>query len=377
LDRLFLCCLILFSCKKDDNPPVINPPQIPDVYYLGADLSYVNEMLDCGGIYRDNGVEVDPYSLFAAKGADMVRVRMWNSPDWTNYSNFADVQLTIQRAKDTRMKVLLDFHLSDTWADPSRQIIPQAWNQIQDVQVLGDSVYNFISNTLRKLGNKDLMPDIVQVGNETNIEILQQENNMVTSYINWDRNNLLFGSGLAAVKDISEEFAYPIETMIHIAEPENALWWFEEAKKHSFPDFDWIGLSYYPKWSKVTLPNLGQPLKTLMSSYNKKVMIVETGYPHTTQDADNANNILGSDILIANYPATPEGQKKYLIDLTKIVLQSGAQGVIYWEPGWISTSCSTQWAIGSHWDNATFFDATNGNESLPAFDFFDDSNYQN
>lgn len=361
--------------NKDDNPTPAKP-SIPDVYYLGADLSYANEMLDCGGTYRDNGTTIDPYQLFAQKGADIARFRMWNNPDWTGYSNFDDVHLAIQKAKARGMKILLDFHLSDNWADPSKQAIPKAWSQIMDVQILGDSVYNFISNTLRKLGNDNLLPDFVQVGNETNIEILQPENNMVTDHINWDRNNLLFGKGLSAVKDISEEFGYPIETMIHIAEPENALWWLGEATSHNFPDFDWIGISYYPKWSKVGLSDLGLYIKTLMTNYGKKLMVVETGYPHTTQDVDAANNILGNDIILPDYPATPEGQKNYLIDLTKIVLQSGGQGVIYWEPAWISTLCSTQWAVGSHWDNATFFDAFNGNESLPAFDFFDHNNYQ-
>jgi arabinogalactan endo-1,4-beta-galactosidase len=243
------------------------------------------------------------------------------------------------------------------------------------MEILGDSVYNFISSTLRVLGNANLLPEFVQVGNETNNEILQPGE--YTDYtIDWERNNFLFGKGLAAVKDVANEFGKEIGTMIHIAQPENAQWWFGEAKKNDFPDFDWIGISYYPKWSQIKMAGLSQAIKSLMETHNKKLMIVETAYPQSLDNADPANNILGTDALLAEYPATPTGQRNYIIDLTRIVLESGGQGVIYWEPAWISTSCSTLWGQGSHWDNATFFDAANNNEVLPAFDFFKKENYE-
>jgi arabinogalactan endo-1,4-beta-galactosidase len=372
---LFLTAGILFLTCGNQDMPIEFKPEIPEEYYLGADLSYVNEMLDCGGVYRENGNEVDPYVLFAGKGASLVRVRFWNNPDWTQYSDFGDVYLTILRSKAQGMAVLLDYHLSDTWADPAKQIIPKAWSEIDDMEILGDSVYNFISSTLRVLGNANLLPEFVQVGNETNNEILQPGE--YTDYmIDWERNNFLFGKGLAAVKDVANEFGKEIGTMIHIAQPENAQWWFGEAKKNDFPDFDWIGISYYPKWSQIKMAGLSQAIKSLMATHNKKLMIVETAYPQSLDNADPANNILGTDALLAEYPATPTGQRNYIIDLTRIVLESGGQGVIYWEPAWISTSCSTLWGQGSHWDNATFFDAANNNEVLPAFDFFKKENYE-
>lgn len=85
-------------------------------------------------------------------------------------------------------------------------------------------------------------------------------------------------------------------------------------------------------------------------------MIVETAYPFTMQNADSANNILGNDALVSGFEASPEGQLGYLNALRDVLVEVGAGGLIYWEPAWVSTSCSTQWAKGSHWDNATLFD---------------------
>ena len=95
--------------------------------FLGADLSYVNEMEDCGGVYRENGQRADPFALFAERGANLARVRLWHTPP-SRYSAFPDVQRTIRRAKDAGMQVLLDFHYSDHWADPGKQVPPAAWN---------------------------------------------------------------------------------------------------------------------------------------------------------------------------------------------------------------------------------------------------------
>jgi len=97
-------------------------------FYYGADLSYVNEMIDCGAVYKDaNSTTKDPYKIFKEAGTNLVRVRLWHNPTWTSYSNYEDVKKTIQKAKNEGMKVLLDFHYSDTWTDPSKQKIPSAW----------------------------------------------------------------------------------------------------------------------------------------------------------------------------------------------------------------------------------------------------------
>ncbi|AOW20131.1 glycoside hydrolase family 53 protein [Urechidicola croceus] len=336
-------------------------------FYYGADLSYVNEMEDCGASYKNlQGVEEDPYKIFSDAGANLVRVRLWHNPDWTNYSNIDDVKKTIARAKEHGMSVLLAFHYSDTWADAATQLIPVAWeDQIDNTAVLGDLLYNYTFDTLTDLASEGLTPDIVQVGNETNPMILQEEE--LVWPIDWTRNSLLINKGISAVRDFSSD----VEVMLHIAQPENGLWWFEEATQNGITDYDWIGLSYYPLWSEYTLNNVVNPLTTLIQTYSKRLMVVETAYPFTLNNVDAANNVLGEDALISGYPASQQGQLDYLNTLQDKIEEAGGEGLIYWEPAWVSTDCSTLWAQGSHWDNATLFD--NDNNATLGLNFYNGS----
>ena len=356
---ILILSVLLISCSKDDSEPVIIENPSSNVFYYGADLSYVNEMEDCGAVYKDSNENFkDPYKIFAEAGTNLVRIRLWHNPTWTNYSNINDVKKSIQRAKSEGMKVLLDFHYSDSWADPSNQEIPAAWlNQINNTELLGDLVYNYTFDTLNELYNINLLPEIVQIGNEINAMILQ--NGEVKWPIDWSRNSALINKGIKAVRDISNQKNKKIEIMLHIAQPENALWWFGEAFNAGITDFDWIGLSYYPLWSEYNLNTIDAPLKNLIETYAKKLMIVETAYPFTLTNADSANNILGENALIPGYPASQQGQLDYLNDLKTKISESGGQGIIYWEPAWVSTNCKTLWGQGSHWDNATLFDHNN------------------
>lgn len=352
--------LMGFACSLANNASG-GTPNIPagTIFYYGADLSYVNEMEACGASYQtaDNSTE-DPYVIFKKAGCNLVRVRLWHNPTWSSYSNFNDVKTTIQRAKQQDMEVLLDFHYSDTWADPSKQETPAAWiDVIDNTTVLGDSLYTYTYNTLNNLAQLDLLPDLVQVGNEINGMILQQGE--LIWPIDWNRNSYLINKGIQAVRTISEERNKNIGVMLHIAQPENALWWFEQATQNGVIDYDWIGISYYPIWSDYTLDNLETALSTLINTYAKDLMLVETAYPFTMEDIDSANNILGLASLVPGYPASQQGQLDYLNTLQGIVESAGGKGLVYWEPAWVSTQCSTLWAQGSHWDNATLFDHNN------------------
>ena len=356
---ILVISILFISCSKDDSETVIIENTSSNVFYYGADLSYVNEMEDCGAVYKDSNENFkDPYKIFAEAGTNLVRIRLWNNPTWTNYSNINDVKKSIQRAKSEGMNVLLDFHYSDSWADSSNQEIPAAWlNQINNTELLGDLVYNYTFDTLNELYNSNLLPEIVQIGNEINAMILQ--NGEVEWPIDWLRNSALINKGIKAVRDISNQKNKKIEIMLHIAQPENALWWFGEAFNAGITDFDWIGLSYYPLWSEYNLNTIDVPLKNLIETYAKKLMIVETAYPFTLTNADSANNIIGENALIPGYPASQQGQLDYLNDLKTKISESGGQGIIYWEPAWVSTNCKTLWGQGSHWDNATLFDHNN------------------
>lgn len=340
-----------------------------DAFITGADLSYLNEMTDCGAVFKGfNNQSADPWHLFKSQGMEMVRFRLWHDPQWTSYSDFDDVKKGIEKAKSLGLRVLLDFHYSDTWADPEKQFIPKAWASIvHQNEILGDSVYQYTFQTLTKLAKDSLLPDVVQIGNEINQMILQPENQHMP--MDWDRNSFLINKGISAVRDISKKYNTGLEVMLHIAQPENALEWFPRALEHCITDFDWIGLSYYPLWSSYKPHNLGEALKTLQHEYSKKLMIVETAYPFTLENFDAANNILNEESLIDGYAASEDGQLQYLTDLVKILKDNGGSGLLYWEPAWVSTNCKTLWGVGSHWENAAFFKADG--TPTKAFGFFE------
>lgn len=357
-----MSALYLTSCTQKTSPK--------PSFYLGADLSYVNELEDCGGIYREKGEKVEPYGYFAKRGSNLIRLRLWHTPEFNKYSSLADVEKSLKRAKNAGQSVLLNFHYSDNWADPSKQIMPKAWQKVKNLNTLGDSVYNYTLSTLSYLKTRGLTPEMVQIGNETNIGIIQHPDSASNGPINWKRNAFLLNKGLEAVAFFNQTNSLKVETMLHVAQPENAEPWFKDANQYAVKNYDWVGLSYYPKWSKFDLNQLENTMKTLKNTYSKRVMIVETGYPYTSKEFDKANNMLGADAALKNYPISPEGQLSFMVDLVKRCKNVGAEGVIYWEPAWISSNCKTQWGTGSHWENAAFFDADNGNEALPVFKFF-------
>lgn len=339
--------LISLTTAQAAQPPI----------YLGVDISYANEMDDCGAVYRAGGKTVDQYRFFKSAGANVARIRLWNDPDWTNYSNLADVKRSIRRAKQAGMQVLLDFHYSDDWADGDKQIAPKAWAKLSTSDQ-AKALYAFTADTLRELDREGLTPELVQVGNETNGEIVSSLAK-AKEPIDWTRNALLFNAGIKAVRDVGAETKIKPRLMLHIAQPENVEPWFAAAAKAGVTDFDIIGISYYSKWSKRSMAQLGQTINRLRHTYAADVLVVETAYPFTTQNADSSPNLLGEDSLIAGYPATPAGQKKYLVDLTQLVLANGGAGVFYWEPAWVSTkTCGTRWGKGSNWENAALFDYT-------------------
>ena len=337
-------------------------------FYFGADLSYVNEMEDCGAVYRVGGQAYDPYAIFAETGHNLVRVRIWNDAEWTRYSNLDDVKETIRRARAEGMQVLLDFHYSDDWADGDKQIVPKAWRPIRDdVPALSRALYDYTVETLAALDAEGLMPEMVQVGNETNPEMMGELDWKETrDGIDWPRNAALLNAGIKAVRDASATASIKPRIMLHIAQPENTEPWFTAAKAHGVTDYDLIGVSYYRKWSTNDLAGLSGTIQRLKSGFGKDVVVVETSYPFTNDGADASPNLLGPDTLLPDYPATEAGQLKYMTDITQAVISSGGTGVVYWEPAWVSTGCSTRWGVGSNWENATFFDWRQDNELTEA-----------
>lgn len=336
----------------------------PSPFYLGADMSFTNEMEDCGAVYRDHGKPVDPFVLLKQKGANLVRVRIWNDAKWTRYSNFDDVLKTIRRAHAAGLQVLLDFHYSDDWADGDKQRAPAAWANL-DTDGQAKALHDYTLDTLLRLNSAGQMPELVQVGNEINQALLGGAKGQP---IDWTRNAKLINAGVEAVREAAKETGTNPRVMLHVAQPENIIPWFDDATAAGVLDYDIIGISYYSKWSKYNLSALGKVIAAAHQRYHADVMVVETAYPFTEDSADNSTNLLGADTLIPGYPATPAGQLKYLEDISHVVADNGGDGVVYWAPDWVSTKCKTRWGTGSNWENATWFDIKN-HEALPALNF--------
>lgn len=334
--------------------------------WRGVDLSYVNELEACGARYRDEAGFRDPYAILADAGANVVRLRLWHTPTWTQYSTLEDVKRSIRRARERNMKVLLDFHYSDDWVHPGKQIVPAAWAGQSDEE-LAASLGAYTERVLRELESEGLLPEYVQIGNETNTNMLIGKEVAENAAVDWERNVRFFIAGITAVKTVERDTGSDIGIMLHIAQPENVERWLDDGIKAGLPDFDILGISYYEKWSSFPLSAIGPWVALARKKYGKDIVIVETAYPWTMGSDDNADNLLGEDSLSSGYPATRRGQQRYLTALNNAVVDNGGLGLVYWEPAWISSDCSTRWGRGSHWENATLFDFKG--RLLPGADF--------
>jgi len=389
---LALCCALLVGGGCDAQEDLDEGPAshgreayTVDEFAMGVDLSYVNQILDHGGTYKDStGAIVDPYALFAERGVNVVRVRLWHDPQWVRtevyeqqsvplYSGLSDVRTTIRTAKAQGMAVNLDIHYSDFWADPSTQEIPAAWRDIEEISVLEDSVYQYTKRTLKELNDQGLMPEMVQVGNETNCGMLYTDAPSTFPDLNvcdgnWDEFGQVVNAGIEAVREVGEASDVEPKVLLHVAQPENVESWFDNVTaKGDVTDFDVVGFSYYAPWSDVPLDEISGRVSTFREKYQREVMILETAYPWTMENADDYNNIFGDDSVVSGYSASPSEQKQYMIDLTQEVIDGGGDGLMYWEPAWITSNMKDSWGQGSSWENNAFFDF-NG-RPLPVFDF--------
>ena len=365
------------TTATSNEPFTVQPPLADDPsFYFGADLSYVNQILDHGGVYRDQNEVRDPYRIFADHGTDLVRLRLWHNPVWTKeiyepdgpqlYNDLFDVERAIAASKAQGMQVMLDFHYSDFWADPGRQEIPAAWLEIKDINVLRDSVYNYTFKVMSYLDDRGLMPEFVQIGNETNCGMMYEHDEEPVEGFpplnvcdqQWGNFKTIINSAIKAVRDVSESSSIKSKILLHVADPVNVTWWFDNVTSGTgASDFDIIGFSYYPIWHRgVSVDQLSDRIAEFKTAYNKDVMILETAYPWTTEGNDSNGNIFGSQTPTSGYPFTPEGQLNMLKKITQEVVDGGGIGVVYWEPGWITSGLRDFWSSGSSWENAALFD---------------------
>ncbi len=373
---LFIGSLFLASiaCSKEDTPT--NKPVFlePGTFVMGADLSYTNQLLDHGAFFIDSGRIKDPYSIFRERGLNTVRFRLFHDPEWTReiygeegsqmYHDLADVEKGIARARSLGMKICLDFHYSDTWADPAHQIVPEAWEGLP-FDVLCDSLYDYTYNTLIRLAGKGLMPDYVQPGNEINPGILLPYGDR------WKRPHdlhTLLQRACQAIRDAGKHSTIHPRIILHLAQPENVEPWMKITGIAGDIDYDILGFSYYYNWSTVPLHAIASTVQRFRSLYGKDVMIMETAYPWTLANADDTPNIVAPDRLAPGYPANRQGQLAYMTTLTRQVILGGGKGLFYWEPEWITSEMKiSARRSGSAWDCNTFFDF--GSHPLPVFRF--------
>ena len=378
---LLFTTMVSFACSDDDNEESVDngkeeeETEIPELpaFIKGLDLSYVNQVEDHGGIYKKEGVAADPFEVLSEKGGNLVRVRLWHNPSWVKdiygeatpvYSGLADVAATIERAHQNGMAVLLDFHYSDTWADPGHQDVPAAWKNITSLNVLTDSVYNYTYETLSYLKEKSLLPQMVQIGNETNPGMMTTNTPEGFPDLNvYDGNWAAFGqvvnAGIKAVRDVESQSDSEIKVALHIADPKNLEWWMADViNKGNVHDFEIMGFSYYHIWhTAISFDHLPVLVSDLKSTYGKDLLVMETAYPFTIEYDDNYGNIYSSETApLEGFPYTIEGQKQYLTTLSQNMANAGAIGVIYWEPGWISSGMKDLWGTGSSWENCALFD---------------------
>ncbi len=334
---------------------------------LGADISSLKKSEEMGGIYRDaDGTEGDALLILKRHGLNYARLRVWVDPA-DGYHGKQEILGMARRLKSLGIRILVDFHYSDNWADPGKQFKPAAWSQYSFEQ-LEQALYDHTLDVCSSLAAQGTPPDMVQIGNEINAGMLWPDGD----YKHLDNLAVLLKAGYRAVKDCSPSTL----VMLHIAEGgdnELARWWFDNMTRREVP-FDVIGISYYPFWHG-TLPQLQQNLNDISARYARDVIVVETAYAFTDQDDDALPNVLNSSMVIPGYPFTPEGQRAMLRDVMAVVraVPNGrGLGVFYWDATWTAVPGngwnSTDPGSGNAWENQALFDFDD--RALPALDEF-------
>lgn len=321
----------------------------------GADISSLKKSEDMGGVYYDeHGVPGDALKILRAHGLNYARIRVWvDSPD--GYHGKVQLLEMAKRLKAQEIKLLVDFHYSDTWADPGKQPKPAAWETL-DFDGLKKALYDYTFDVCSSLKAQGTPPDMVQIGNEITNGMVWPDGKNDQSF---DKLAALVKEGIRAVRDCAPEKL----VMLHIDRGgDNALyrWWFDNMLAQGV-EFDLIGASYYPYWHG-SLADLQNNLNDVALRYNKDIVVVETAYAFTLEDSDNYENVITTQEQ-PGYPFTPEGQAKMLADIMTIVraVPNGRGiGVMWWDATWIAVPGNgwdpTDPASGNNWENQALFD---------------------
>jgi arabinogalactan endo-1,4-beta-galactosidase len=302
--------LMLVSCtNKEPEPDIIVDPIPSPVLVKGADVSWVTEMEAAGKkFYDSSGTQKDIFPLLKSFGMNTIRLRVWVNPA-SGYNNQSDVVAKAQRAQSQGYRILIDFHYSDSWADPGQQTKPAAWVG-QDINGLKTSLANHTTTVLNALKTAGITPEWVQVGNETNDGMLWPEGKASVSMANFTQ---LVNAGYDAVKAVFPS----TKVMVHLSNgwDNNLFRWMFDGLKNNGGKYDVIGLSLYPtpaSWAMLNVQCLSN-MNDMVARYNKELMIVEVGM--SWDQAPTCRAFLTD-----------------LLDKVKAVTSNKCLGLLYWEP---------------------------------------------
>jgi arabinogalactan endo-1,4-beta-galactosidase len=310
------CLLIVavLGCKKNE---AASPTDTAGKAFFakGADVSWLTQMEAAGyKFYNASGAAMECMQLMQSLGMNSIRLRVWVNPA-NGWCNNADVVTKALRAKKLGLRILLDFHYSDNWADPGKQNKPAAWAGY-DFTTLKNTIYSYTYNVLDTLRSSGVAPTWVQIGNETNDGMLWSDGK---ASVNMGNFASLISSGYKAVKAINDS----IKVIVHISNgyDNNLFRWIFDGLRNNGAGWDIIGMSMYPtasNWQSRNTSCLAN-MKDLIARYNTPVMICEVGMPYT--DASACQSFITD-----------------LIDKTRSLPDNNGLGVFYWEP-----QCYNNW----------------------------------
>jgi arabinogalactan endo-1,4-beta-galactosidase len=296
-------------------------PATAQEYAVGADLSFLKSAEDRGFQFKENGLSKPGLEIFRDHGYNWIRLRLFHTP--TALPNSLEYTITLaKKAKETGFKFLLDYHYSDTWADPGKQFLPKAWEKLSHSELV-KAVFDYTRETIISFREAGVLPDMVQIGNEVINGMLWPDGRLPE---NWDNFAELTQAGINGVFAGCDNMKKP-KIMIHIDQGGNVARtkeFFDKFFSYGI-DFDFIGQSYYPWWHG-TLLELRSNMIFMAKTYRKPIILVEVAYCSAPTEYKDKK---------APFAETPEGQKEFLTEVNKIVLDTPdnlGTGIFWWEP---------------------------------------------
>lgn len=310
---------------------------LPEDFIRGVDISSILVEENSGVVYyNEAGEEQDIFQTLAENGVNYIRVRVWNDPYDENGNGYGggnnDTAAAAEigrRAAQYGMKLCVDFHYSDFWADPSKQMCPKAWEDMA-IEEKSEALYQYTRESLQEILEAGADVGMVQIGNEINYGM--------SGETDWTKRRQLLQAGSKAVREVSQESDRDIRIAVHFTDVSDTEGILQIAQKLQDKeiDYDIFAVSYYPFWHG-TMENLTEVLKQISEEYGKEVMVAENSYPYTTGDGDGNANSIGEEDILPEYPASVQGQTHEIRDVCAAVTAVGEAGIgyFYWEPAWI------------------------------------------